>query len=148
MRHLLRSQGTNFETKTLGGFWAPPTKASYTTPNFYPNFGVSAIQFLLWDDPFNLLYLTLSNKVHRLRFCLHLCIEYQVCDRPRSISEHEQNITLSAPCDLRSDSYGFCMQSSQDYPYLGEISPCFQRFSRFFVSQCTLRCQYSNSQVT
>ena len=49
-------QGTTLRPKfsSLGGFWAllSPTKASYTTPHYYPKYEVWAIEIRLWDDPF------------------------------------------------------------------------------------------------
>ena len=38
--------GTNFETK-IDGFWAPPTKMSYTIPHYYPKYEVKAIDFFV-----------------------------------------------------------------------------------------------------
>ena len=52
--HASRSQGTNFETKIFNFrcFLALPTETSFTTPHYYPKYGVWAIDNFLWQDPF------------------------------------------------------------------------------------------------
>ena len=38
---------------SFGGFQAPPTKTSYTTPHYYPKYEIQAIEIFLVEDPFN-----------------------------------------------------------------------------------------------
>ena len=39
---------------SFGGFQAPPTKTSYTTPHYYPKYEIQVIENFLVEDPFNL----------------------------------------------------------------------------------------------
>ena len=49
---ILRPKFSNF-----GGFQAPPTKTSYTTPHYYPKYEIQAIEIFLVEDPFKILKL-------------------------------------------------------------------------------------------